>query len=127
MAEHVFGPLGMTETRYPPSKACGTNNASGAALASRPGAAAASDCPPGLLEHRTHCSWIAPTALDEDNQADPALNLRRRLLRGTVHDSDGPPTGGCPAMPGKFSTADDVGRFAQALLDRRAGRASPSC
>ena len=35
VAEHVFGPLGMTETRYlPPSKACGPQRIRGAALAS---------------------------------------------------------------------------------------------
>ncbi len=83
------------------------------------------DCPPG--------SWstdllarIAPTALDEDNQADPALNPDfGRPLRGTVHDPTARRLGGVSGNAGVFSTADDVGRFAQALLDRRAGRASP--
>jgi len=126
VAEHVFGPLGMTETRYlPPSKACGPQRIRGAALALDQELPRPADCPPG--------SWstdllarIAPTALDEDNQADPALNPDfGRPLRGTVHDPTARRLGGVSGNAGVFSTADDVGRFAQALLDRRAGRASP--
>ncbi|HEY9266832.1 MAG TPA: serine hydrolase, partial [Mycobacterium sp.] len=45
-------------------------------------------------------------------------------LRGTVHDPTARRMGGVAGNAGLFSTVDDVGRFAQALLDRRAGRPS---
>ena len=46
------------------------------------------------------------------------------LLRGTVHDPTTRRMGGVAGQAGVFSTADDVALFAQALLDRFAGRPS---
>ena len=48
----------------------------------------------------------------------------RLLLRGEVHDPTTRRMGGVAGHAGVFSTAHDVGLFAQALLDRLAGRPS---
>ncbi len=85
--EHIFGPLGMSETRYlPPSKWAGR---------------------------------IAPTAYNDDKPMTDG-----KLLRGTVHDPTARRMGGVAGHAGLFSTAHDVSLFAQALLDRLAGRPS---
>jgi SSS family transporter len=89
--EHIFGPLGMTHTRYRPGK--------------------------------EWISQIAPTAYDD--QGTPATNPDfDKLLRGTVHDPSTRRMGGVAGHAGVFSTAGDVALFAQALLDRLAGRES---
>jgi CubicO group peptidase (beta-lactamase class C family) len=68
---------------------------------------------------------IAPTALDEESRADPAKNPDiDHLLRGTVHDPTARRMGGVSGHAGVFSTAHDVGIYAQALLDRLADRPS---
>jgi CubicO group peptidase (beta-lactamase class C family) len=70
-------------------------------------------------------SRIAPTAIDEDGRAEPARNPDLdHLLRGTVHDTTARRMGGVAGHAGVFSTAQDVSTFAQALLDRLAGRPS---
>src|ERR1700733_15169505 len=46
------------------------------------------------------------------------------MLRGAVHDPTTRRMGGVAGHAGVFSTAGDVALFAQALLDRLAGRAS---
>jgi len=50
---------------------------------------------------------IAPTQYDENNQ----------MLRGVVHDPRSRRMGGVAGHAGLFSTADDLSKFAQALLD----------
>jgi len=50
---------------------------------------------------------IAPTEYDEHNQ----------MLRGVVHDPRARRMGGVAGHAGVFSTADDLAKFAQALLD----------
>jgi CubicO group peptidase (beta-lactamase class C family) len=68
---------------------------------------------------------IAPTAIDDQSRADPVENPDfGRLLRGTVHDPTARRMGGVAGHAGVFSTATDVGTYAQALLDRLAGRPS---
>ena len=52
---------------------------------------------------------IAPTQYDEHNQ----------MLRGVVHDPTSRRMGGVAGHAGLFSTADDLAKFAQALLDGR--------
>ena len=70
-------------------------------------------------------SRIAPTARDEEGRADPSRNPDLDyLLRGTVHDTTARRMGGVAGHAGVFSTAHDVGIYAQALLDRLAGRPS---
>jgi uncharacterized protein YbbC (DUF1343 family) len=66
------------------------------------------------MEHTTYlppASWrdkIAPTEIDEHTG---------QMLRGTVHDPTSRQMGGVAGHAGVFSTADDVAKFAQALLD----------
>ena len=68
---------------------------------------------------------IAPTARDEENRGDPSKNPDLDyLLRGTVKDTTARRMGGVAGHAGVFSTARDVGVFAQSLLDRLAGRPS---
>ena len=76
--------------------------------------------PPASLVPR-----IAPTAIDNESSADPSKNPDfGHLLRGVVHDPTARRMGGVAGHAGVFSTARDVGRFAQALLDRLANRLS---
>jgi uncharacterized protein YbbC (DUF1343 family)/CubicO group peptidase (beta-lactamase class C family) len=124
-SEHIFRPLGMTETRYLPlEKACGPHKVVGAAitwLRPPPGrigvACLAGTWSMGLL------SRIAPTTHDDEGNAatNPHFNM---LTRGTVHDPTTRRMGGVAGHAGVFSTAHDVSLFAQALLDRLAGRPS---
>ncbi|MBV1830447.1 beta-lactamase family protein [Komagataeibacter sp. AV436] len=62
--------------------------------------------PPALVPR------IAPTQMDETGH----------MLRGVVHDPTTRRMGGVAGHAGLFSTAGDLCRYAQALLDRRAGR-----
>jgi SSS family transporter len=66
---------------------------------------------------------IAPTAYDDQGTlaTNPDFD---KLLRGTVHDPTTRRMGGVAGHAGVFSTAGDVAVFAQALLDRLAGRSS---
>lgn len=120
--DNVFAPLGLSETHYlPATKACGPHQVRGNALAFDPNAPTVTDCPEGRWSTDL-LPRIAPTALDEDT---PDLNPDYgRPLRGTVHDPTARRMGGVAGSAGVFSTVNDVGRFAQALLDRRAGRPS---
>jgi uncharacterized protein YbbC (DUF1343 family)/CubicO group peptidase (beta-lactamase class C family) len=58
---------------------------------------------------------IAPTQLDENN----------KMLRGTVHDPTSRRMGGVAGHAGLFGTADDLSKFAQALLDGGGGILQP--
>ena len=70
-------------------------------------------------------SRIAPTARDEESRGDPSKNPDLDyLLRGTVQDTTARRMGGVAGHAGVFSTARDVSIYAQALLDRLAGRPS---
>jgi CubicO group peptidase (beta-lactamase class C family) len=125
--QNVFAPLGMKDTRYlPPAKACGPHQMRGAAIAwaPTPKGRVQVSCPAdawsiGLL------SRIAPTAHDDESKTDPSKNPDYgHLLRGTVHDPTTRRMGGVAGHAGVFSTAHDVSIYAQALLDRLAGRPS---
>jgi CubicO group peptidase (beta-lactamase class C family) len=120
---NVFAPLGMQDARYlPPAKACGPHEIRGAAIAWAPEGRAA--CSAGTWSADL-LSRIAPTALDEESRADPGKNPDLdHLLRGTVHDPTARRMGGVAGHAGVFSTAHDVSIYAQALLDRLAGRPS---
>ncbi|MGD1281701.1 serine hydrolase domain-containing protein [Mycobacterium seoulense] len=124
---HVFEPLGMADTRYlPPAKACGPHSTIGAAVAWAPAQqdGPADACPAGTWSIGL-LPRIAPTARDEEGRADPGKNPDLdHLLRGTVQDTTARRMGGVAGHAGVFSTAHDVGIFAQALLDRLAGRPS---
>jgi len=116
---HIFKPLGMTDTRYlPVAEACGPHEAFGSAISVT------------LDPHTMYdigCSdpsWntlliqrIAPTA--HDNEGTPATNPDYdHLLRGTVHDPTTRRMGGVAGHAGVFSTAHDVSLFASALLQK---------
>jgi CubicO group peptidase (beta-lactamase class C family) len=125
--QNVFAPLGMKDTRYlPPAKVCGPHKMTGAALEWTPASEGRvpTACPAdawstGLLAR------IAPTAHDDESAADPGKNPDYdHLLRGTVHDPTSRRMGGVAGHAGVFSTAHDVSIYAQALLDRLAGRPS---
>lgn len=120
---NVFAPLGMVDTRYlPASKACGPHQIRGTTIAFDGRSPAAGPCPPNTWSTDL-LARIAPTAHDEDT---PGLNPDfDHLLRGTVHDPTARRMGGTAGSAGVFSTVQDVGRFAQVLLDRLAGRPSP--
>jgi len=124
---NVFAPLGMTETNYhPPAKACGSHTIRGAAIAWAPTPKGREPvtCPAGTWS-TSLLPRIAPTAIDEESRADPSKNPDYGyLLRGTVHDPTARRMGGVAGHAGVFSTAHDVSIYAQALLDRLAGRPS---
>ena len=119
---NIFEPLDMTDTRYlPAATACGPYRVSGTALAFDPRAPRAVDCPADTWSTDV-LARVAPTARDEDT---PGINPNiGRPLRGTVHDPTARRMGGVAGSAGVFSTVRDLGLFAQALLDRLAGRPS---
>ena len=125
--EHIFAPLGMRETRYLPlAKACGPHRLVGSAIAWAPAPRGRElfACPKGDWS-TSLLGRIAPEAHDDEAKSDPGTNPDYdRLLRGTVHDPTTRRMGGVAGHAGVFSTAQDVSLFAQALLDRLAGRAS---
>jgi len=76
-------------------------------------------------------SWlpfIAPTEYEHGKSASGVAGLATGpgdvVLRGVVHDPTARRMGGVAGHAGLFSTGDDVAAYAQALLDRRAGRPS---
>jgi SSS family transporter len=125
--ELIFKPLSMSETRYLPiDKACGPHKIIGAAIAWAP-------TPRGHMRYACPAGeWntsllprVAPTTHDDESKADPRANPHFDMLtRGTVHDPTTRRMGGVAGHAGVFSTAHDVSLFAQALLDRLAGRPS---
>ena len=122
----IFAPLQMTETRYlPPAKACGPHTVRGAAVVWAPAAnGGPADCPEGSWNTEL-LARIAPTARDEEGRGQPGSNPDLdRLLRGTVHDTTARRMGGVAGHAGVFATVHDVSVYAQALLDRLAGRPS---
>jgi len=121
--QHVFAPLGMTETRYlPVAKACRPYTIRGSAIHWAP--TGTTECDAGQWD-TSLLTRIAPTAWDEDNAGEPSRNPDfGHLLRGTVHDTTARRMGGVAGHAGLFSTASDVSVYAQALLDRLAGRPS---
>jgi CubicO group peptidase (beta-lactamase class C family) len=125
--QHVFAPLGMQDTRYlPPAKACGPHKMRGAAIAWAPASTGRVPvaCPAGTWS-TSLLSRVAPTARDDESRADPGKNPDiDYLLRGTVHDTTARRMGGVAGHAGVFSTTHDVSIYAQALLDRLAGRPS---
>ena len=60
-------------------------------------------------EHGIDTNLIAPTEMDE--------HYRHRLVRGVVHDENAYAMGGVSGHAGVFSTADDVAKLLQMLLN----------
>lgn len=119
----IFAPLGMADTGYlPASRACGPHRITGTAIAFDANGPVSTPCAEGTWSTDL-LARVAPTARDEDT---PGINPNiGRPLRGTVHDPTARRMGGVSGSAGVFATSDDVGRYAQALLDRLAGRPSP--
>jgi uncharacterized protein YbbC (DUF1343 family)/CubicO group peptidase (beta-lactamase class C family) len=120
--EHIFKPLGMTQTTYHPfSKACGTHDVSGAAVELHMSTGLKSlvtACPSGQWNTLT-IGNTAPTAHDDESKDNPSANPDYdHLLRGTVHDPTTRRMGGVAGHAGVFSTAHDVALYAGALLDK---------
>ena len=112
----------QTPAIFPPTKACGPHQIRGTAVALGQYAPWVGECPAGTWSTAL-LARVAPTAHDEDT---PGINPDYdHLLRGTVHDPTARRMGGVTGSAGVFSTVDDIGRYAQALLDRLAGRPSP--
>ena len=119
--DHIFKPLGMTETRYLPlAKACGPHKVVGAAIewAPTPPGRIAYACPPGDWS-TSLLPRIAPTTHDDEAKADPTTNPHFDILtRGTVHDPTTRRMGGVAGHAGVFSTAHDISLYASALLEK---------
>jgi uncharacterized protein YbbC (DUF1343 family)/CubicO group peptidase (beta-lactamase class C family) len=129
--EHIYIPLGMTDTRYHASdRACGSFGMRGANVVPMYNNTGAKYG--GKLVACTAQTWsvddiarVAPTEHDSEGKAHQDTNPDfDELLRGTVHDPTTRRMGGIAGQAGLFSTAHDVSLFAQALLDRLAGRPS---
>ena len=106
-AKHIFMPLGMVRTSYL------TPHCPALWSATQPVACHPVAIAPAMLQ------LVAPTAHNDDKpMADD------RMLRGEVHDPTTRRMGGVAGHAGVFSTAQDTALFAQALLDRLAGRPS---
>ncbi len=113
---HVFDPLGMKSTFYLPLSDCRGQDQVDIAKRNRL-------CDKGFTNWNNWVDDIAPTAHDDQGTAETNPGFDR-LLRGVVHDPTTRRMGGVAGHAGVFSSAGDVAIFAQALLDRLAGRAS---
>ena len=112
---NIFAPLGMHDTRYlPPAKACGPHTIRGVAVGwtPAPNGQERVACPVGTWSSSL-LPRIAPTAIDDQSNADPSKNPDfGYLLRGTVHDPTARRMGGVAGHAGVFSTAHDVSTYA---------------
>ncbi|HEV2645318.1 MAG TPA: sodium/solute symporter [Acidobacteriaceae bacterium] len=116
-ADHIFAPLQMSRTQYHPfDRACGPRDISGAAIIF---SIADSRNPQSCLGSWTTDTLHNTAPTQHDDQGTAATNPNfDRLLRGTVHDPTVRRMGGVAGQAGVFSTADDIAKFAQALLDK---------
>ncbi len=121
--QHVFIPLKMTHTHYLPiGQSCG-RVADPSAPHGRPVSMAIKRCGPGEWNRYQISPLTAPTIYD--NEGTPATNPDYGvMLRAVVNDPTTRRMGGVAGHAGVFSTAGDMAIFAQALLDKLAGRPS---
>ena len=111
---HIFDPLHMRDTRYlPMNKGCGPDYWP----VSVPRVMANFTCTDDQWFRENWIPHIAPTQHDNEGTAETNPDFDH-LLRGTVHDPTTRRMGGVAGQAGVFSTAHDVGIFAQALLDK---------
>jgi uncharacterized protein YbbC (DUF1343 family) len=124
--ELIFRPLGMVHTRYLPF-----GNDCSISVGKQPwtgdkGAPITESCGVDILSGKllsnswNHQEWIpnsAPTQHDDQGtkETNPGFD---ELLRGRVHDPTTRRMGGVAGHAGVFSTAEDVSKYAQALLDK---------
>jgi len=122
-SNHIFVPLGMTETAYHPlygycSLVSQAPPPYGHVAPQRaPLMCSASADSQGIMWMISHNHRVAPTQHDDQGtkETNPHFDV---LLRGTVHDPTTRRMGGVAGQAGVFSTAEDVSKFAQALLDK---------
>ncbi|QMV17984.1 sodium/solute symporter [Granulicella sp. 5B5] len=118
--QHIFLPLGMTDTEYHPfDRVCGPHKDIGAAVMgapSIPNTRILVKCPANTWSISI-LPRTAPTTHDDEGnaQTNPHFDL---LTRGTVHDPTTRRMGGVAGHAGVFSTAHDVSLFASALLEK---------
>jgi SSS family transporter len=124
-ALNIFNPLGMKETRFLSfDKVCGPVREMpipwrSLFLALPVGNVADFEVDCDRMSWRA-TNWIeriAPTQHDNEGTAETNPDFDH-LLRGTVHDPTTRRMGGVAGQAGVFSTAEDVSKFAQALLDK---------
>ena len=125
--EHVFAPLGMTHTGYHPyAKTCGPARFLGANVepGPKPVGKIGIVCPAGTWSPYALDPDTAPTAHDDEltAQVNPDFD---HILRGMVHDPTTRRMGGVAGHAGVFSTAGDMQKFAQALLDKLTRNTGP--
>jgi uncharacterized protein YbbC (DUF1343 family)/CubicO group peptidase (beta-lactamase class C family) len=121
--EHIFAPLKMEHTEFHPfDKRC-AGICYGSAVEKRPAPQTLVNCLGGTWRPDDIDPITAPTAHDNEGSAETNPDFDH-LLRGTVHDPTTRRMGGVAGEAGVFSTAGDTALFAQALLDRLAGRPS---
>jgi SSS family transporter len=126
---HIFTPLKMIHTRYlPRDTVCGFRpqyrhsiGPDGVVVSSSNGVTL--ECNDDKWDEYALAPEIAPTQHDDQGTAETNPNFDR-LLRGMVHDPTTRRMGGVAGQAGVFSAAADVALFAQALMDRLAGRES---
>jgi SSS family transporter len=118
--KNIFTPLGLARTQYHPfAKTCGPALRVGAAVepGPKPVGRILMQCPVGTWGPYGLDPVTAPTQHDNEVTAETNPDFDH-LLRGTVHDPTTRRMGGVAGQAGVFSTAENVARFAQALLDR---------
>ena len=126
--QHIFLPLHMAQTEYHPfDRTCGPVTQIGANTVTTYNSHMGRilvKCPANTWSPANEA--VAPTAHDDESKADPTLNPNfDHLLRGTVHDPTTRRMGGVAGHAGVFSTAHDVGLYAQALLDKLRNNTGP--
>jgi SSS family transporter len=121
--KHIFQPLGMMDTTYHQI----FGDCSGDSFEPSPYGHPAPVKPPHPCTNSANSLTMmlffaknprtAPTA--HDNEGTAQTNFHYDVpLRGTVHDPTTRRMGGVAGQAGVFSTAADISRFAQALLDK---------
>ena len=114
--QHIFAPMRMVHTDYLTPHCSSVWSDQGTSLANRTHCVRQSQ---DGLPTATDLQQFAPTAHNDDKAM-----THDELLRGIVHDPTTRRMGGVAGHAGVFSTAQDIALFAQALLDRLAGRPS---
>jgi CubicO group peptidase (beta-lactamase class C family) len=100
----IFGPLGMANTTF------------------NPPAELRSEIPP-TADERSECGADTPVRALPKSVTEPGISqpasrstFRNRIIQGEVQDENAYVLGGVAAHAGLFSTAEDVARFAHAML-----------
>jgi serine-type D-Ala-D-Ala carboxypeptidase len=108
----IFAPLAMTNTTFnPPAELRAKIPPTADEREEKSGA---SECGAGALARQLP---KAPPPQSESQQS-PRSTFRQRIIQGEVQDENASILGGVAPHAGLFSTAEDLARFAQAMLNR---------